>query len=83
MDMTRRIWPSTLPERLLGGTIAGFDELEVLAVGKGFFVYRLFESFGGFCSIVPIYFEHDCLRKHKMAIFSILAGRVKTLYIFS
>ena len=38
MDMTRRIWPSTLPERLLGGTIAGFDELEVLAVGKGFLI---------------------------------------------
>ena len=38
MDMTRRIWPSTLPERLLRGTIAGFDELEVLAVGKGFLI---------------------------------------------
>tara|TARA_B100000508_G_scaffold29690_1_gene22462 strand:+ start:85 stop:447 length:363 start_codon:yes stop_codon:yes gene_type:complete len=83
MDMTCRIWASTLANRLLVATVAGFDEFEIVSAEMGFFDYPLFGTFGGIFSKVPVYYEYDCLRKHKMAIFSILGGRVKILYIFS
>ena len=83
MDMTRRIWSSTLADRLFVATIAGFHECEIVSAETAFFDYPLFGSFGGIFSIFPVYYAHDCLRKHKMAIFSILGGRVKILYIFS
>ena len=73
---------SALPDRLLVGTIAGFDGFGIASAEPGFSDHPLFGSLGGNFSVVPIYFEHDCLRKQKMAIFSILVGRVKILYIF-
>ena len=81
--MSRRIWVRTLPDMLLVGTIAGFDGFKILSAETSFFGYRLLVSFGGIFSIFPLYYAHDCLEKHKMAIFSLLAGRVKILYIFS
>ena len=83
VDMTRRIWASTLANGLFVATITGFDECEIVSAKKPFFDYPLFGSFGGIFSIIPVYYAHDCLRKHKMAIFSLLRGRVKILYIFS
>ena len=83
MDMSRRIWAWTLPDMLLVSTITGFDGFEILSAETSFFVYPLLKSFGGIFSIFPLYYAHDCLEKHKMAIFSILGGRVKILYIFS
>ena len=83
MDMTRRIWACTLPDMLLVGTITGFNGFEILSAETRFFGYPLLGSFGGIFSIFPLYYAHDCLEKHKMAIFSILGGRVKILYIFS
>ena len=82
MDMTRRIWASTLVDRLFVATIVAFEECEIVSAETAFFDYPLFGSFGGIFSIVPVYYAHDCLRKHKMAIFSILGGRMKILYIF-
>ena len=83
IDMIRRIWAYTLANRLFVATITGFDECEIVSAKTAFFDYPLFGSFGGIFSIIPVYYAHDCLRKHKMAIFSILGGRVKILYIFS
>ena len=58
--MTGRIWASTVPDRLLVGTIAGFDELEIVSAETEFFDYPLFWSFGAIFSIVSIYYELDC-----------------------
>ena len=82
MHMTRRIWASALADRLAVATVAGFDECEIVSAETAFFDYPLFGIFGGIFSIVPVYYAHDCLRKHKMAISSILGGRIKILCIF-
>ena len=39
MDMTRRIWASTLANWLLVATVAGFDEFEIVSAEMGFFDY--------------------------------------------
>ena len=83
MDMTGRIWSSTLADRIFVATVGEFYECEIVSAETAFFDYPLFGSFGEIFSIIPVYYAHDCLRKHKMAIFSILGGRVKISYIFS
>ena len=60
VDMTRRIWASTLANRLFVATIAGFDECEIVSAKMAFFDYPLFGSFGGIFSIIPVYYAHDC-----------------------
>ena len=80
---SRRIWAPRLADRLLVATLAGFDGCEFVSAEIAFSDYPLFESFCGIFSKVPVYYACDCLRKHKMAISSILGGRQKILYIFS
>ena len=83
LDITRRIQASTIADRLFVGTVAGFDECEIVSTKTAFFNYLVFQSLGGIFSKFPVYYALDCLRKHKIAIFSILGGRMKILYIFS
>ena len=81
--MTHPTQASLDPDNLSFACIYGVHGCEALSTEIGSFNYAMLARFAEYFTKVPIYYDHDCLRKYKMAISWQLAGQRKGLRHFS